>query len=86
MWGHTDVRLAFGAGSEMAVESVRGPVDRDQAKGEGCDITQSNSHPTGAQLGPLPRNGYIERCTLRGKRPPIGGLLPDRQANGIRPV
>jgi hypothetical protein len=34
MWGHTDVGLAFGTGAEMAVESVRGPVEHDQAKGE----------------------------------------------------
>lgn len=34
MWGHADVGLDFGVGSEMAVESVRGPVEHDQAKGE----------------------------------------------------
>jgi hypothetical protein len=34
MWGHTDAGLAFGVGSVMDLESVRGPVEHDRTKGE----------------------------------------------------
>ena len=62
MWGHADVGIAFGVGSETAVESVMCTVDCEQAKGE-CVTSDRAIHVLPELICP-----YLGTATLSAGR------------------